>query len=39
MIGREEYNEDETALKVLDKRKFNADGSVRDGITIEPEKP
>jgi hypothetical protein len=39
MIGREEYNEDETALKVLDKRKFNADGSVRDGVTIEPEKP
>ena len=39
MIGREEHNEDETVLKVLDKRKFNADGSVREGVEIAPEKP
>jgi hypothetical protein len=39
MIGREEHNEEEPALKVLDKRKFNPDGSVREGVEIEPEKP
>lgn len=39
MIGRDEHNEEEPILKVLDKRKFNADGSVREGVTLEPEKP
>lgn len=39
MIGRDEHNEQEPELKVLDKRKFNADGSVRDGVTIEEAKP
>ncbi len=39
MIGRDEHNEEEPVLKVMDKRKFNADGSVRDGVTIEAEKP
>jgi hypothetical protein len=37
MIGREEHNEEEPSLKVLDKRKFNSDGSVREGVTIEPK--
>jgi hypothetical protein len=35
MVEREE----ETEMKVVDKRKFNLDGSVREGVTIEPEKP
>lgn len=38
MIGKEDPNhEEEPVLKVTDKRKFNPDGSVREGITIEPE--
>ncbi len=39
MIGKEEYNEEQPELKVTDKRKFNLDGSVREGVTIEPERP
>jgi hypothetical protein len=39
MIGRDDHNEEEPVLKVMDKRKFNADGSVREGVTIEAEKP
>ncbi len=39
MIGRDDQNEEEPVLKVMDKRKFNPDGSVRDGVTIEAEKP
>jgi Domain of unknown function (DUF1844) len=35
MVEREE----ETEMKVVDKRKFNLDGSVREGVTIEPPKP
>lgn len=35
MTEREEENE----IKVTDKRKFNLDGSVREGVEIEPEKP
>ncbi len=31
--------EEETEMKVVDKRKFNLDGSVREGVKIEPEKP
>ncbi|HXG83971.1 MAG TPA: DUF1844 domain-containing protein [Pyrinomonadaceae bacterium] len=39
MIGRDDHNEEEPVLKVMDKRKFNPDGSVREGVTIEAEKP
>jgi Domain of unknown function (DUF1844) len=39
MIGRDDHNEEEPVLKVMDKRKFNSDGSVREGVTIEAEKP
>jgi hypothetical protein len=39
MIGKEELREEEQDLKVLDKRKFNSDGSVREGVEIAPEKP
>lgn len=35
MIGRDE-NEEEVSYQVADKRKFNADGSVREGVVIEP---
>lgn len=38
MIGPED-NEEEVTFKVADRRKFNADGSLRDGVTIEPAKP
>ncbi len=37
MIGKEELNEEEVVLKVEDKRKFNLDGSLRDGVVIEKE--
>lgn len=42
MIGNQDPNqEEEPELKVTDRRKFNPDGSVREGVTIEkePEKP
>lgn len=40
MIGKEDRNEEEEpVLKVTDKRKFNDDGSLREGVTIEKEKP
>ena len=40
MIGKEELdNEVESALKVTDKRKFNVDGSLREGIKLEKQKP
>ncbi len=39
MIGREEINEEEQDLKVTDRRKFNPDGSVREGVELAPEKP
>lgn len=41
MIGPED-NQEEVTFKVTDRRKFNADGSVKDGVVIEPkaeEKP
>lgn len=38
MIGKED-NTEEPVLKVEDKRKFNTDGSLREGVTIEKEKP
>jgi hypothetical protein len=37
-----EENEEKVSYKVADKRKFNADGSVREGVTLDaapPEKP
>src|SRR5918993_37447 len=36
MIGRDENNE-EVSLRVVDRRKFNPDGSLKDGIVLEPE--
>lgn len=40
MIGKEESNQEEQAeLVITDKRKFNVDGSLREGVKIEPEKP
>ena len=38
MIGPED-NQEEVSFKVADRRKFNADGSLREGVTIEPAKP
>lgn len=40
MIGKEElYNEEQEEIKVTDKRKFNLDGSLRDGVEIEKSEP
>lgn len=39
MIGNNDLNEEEAELKVTDKRKFNPDGSVREGVVIEAEPP
>lgn len=36
MIGQEE-NQDEVVLKVIDRRKFNPDGSLKEGVTIEED--
>jgi Domain of unknown function (DUF1844). len=36
MIGNEE-NQEEVVLKVIDRRKFNSDGSVKDGVQLDPE--
>ena len=38
MIGHDDENE-EVHYKVADKRKFNADGSLREGVTLEAAKP
>ncbi len=38
MIGKEDFNEEEPVLKVMDKRKFNSDGSVREGVELTSEK-
>jgi len=38
MIGRED-DKDEVTFKVADKRKFNPDGSVRDGVVLDEPKP
>ncbi len=37
MIGKDN-EEEEVHFKVADRRKFNADGSLRDGVTLEPAK-
>jgi hypothetical protein len=40
MIGKEElYNEEQDEIKVIDKRKFNLDGSLRDGVELEEAGP
>lgn len=38
MIGKDD-NHEEVTFKVADRRKFNADGSLKEGVTLEPEKP
>ena len=38
MIGKED-NQEEPVLKIEDKRKFNPDGSLREGVVIEQEEP
>src|ERR1035437_2370595 len=40
MIGKDD-NQEEVSFKVADRRKFNADGSLKEGVTLEPapEKP
>jgi len=38
MIGHEE-NQEDISFKVTDRRKFNADGSVREGVVIDEPKP
>jgi len=38
MIGKDESQE-EVTFKVSDRRKFNPDGSLKEGVTIEPEPP
>ncbi len=38
MIGNDN-NQDEVSFKVADRRKFNADGSLKDGVVLEAAKP
>ncbi|MGI8812743.1 MAG: DUF1844 domain-containing protein [Pyrinomonadaceae bacterium] len=38
MIGPDD-NQEEVTFKVADKRKFNSDGSVREGVTLDAPKP
>ena len=38
MIGSDE-NQEEVTLKVVDRRKFNPDGSLKEGVVIEPAEP
>jgi hypothetical protein len=37
MIGPED-NQEEVSFKVADRRKFNADGSIREGVTLDAAK-
>lgn len=40
MIGKEDSNsEEQPELIITDRRKFNVDGSLREGVEIAPEKP
>ena len=39
MIGKDDNQEEEVSYKVADRRKFNADGSLKEGVTLEPAKP
>ena len=34
-----EDKQEEVSFKVADRRKFNADGSLKEGVTLEPAKP
>lgn len=38
MIGKDD-NQEEVTYKVTDRRKFNADGSLREGVELDPPKP
>src|SRR5262249_12402496 len=38
MTGKEDKQE-EVTFKVADRRKFNPDGSLKEGVTLEPAKP
>ncbi len=38
MIGRDD-NAEEVTFKVADRRKFNSDGSVREGVVLDEPKP
>jgi len=38
MIGRDDDNE-EVSYKVADRRKFNSDGSIREGVVLDAPKP
>jgi hypothetical protein len=38
MIGKED-DQEEVTYKVTDRRKFNADGSLREGVELDPPKP
>jgi hypothetical protein len=38
MIGKED-NQEEVTFKVTDRRKFNADGSVKEGVVLDKEEP
>lgn len=38
MIGNDD-NQEEVTFKVADRRKFNADGSLREGVELDPPKP
>lgn len=37
MIGKDD-NQEEVSYKVADRRKFNADGTLKEGVTLEPAK-
>jgi hypothetical protein len=38
MTGNE-IDQEKVSFKVADKRKFNPDGSLKEGVTLEPERP
>lgn len=38
MIGNDQ-DQQEVSFKVADRRKFNPDGTLKEGVTLEPERP
>jgi hypothetical protein len=38
-MAEENQNEEQNTFKIADRRKFNVDGSLREGVTIEAPKP
>ncbi|MBX7056233.1 MAG: DUF1844 domain-containing protein [Pyrinomonadaceae bacterium] len=38
MIGKDD-NSEEVSFKVADRRKYNPDGSLKEGVTLDPPKP